>query len=227
MSTLVLVRHGLTAMTGPRLAGWTPGVALDERGLAQARALAGRIAAVPLMAVISSPLDRCLQTAEPILATRETAELEVDERFGEVRYGEWTGRELTELVKEPLWRVVQGHPSAVRFPGADGESLAGAQCRAVDAVRDWNTRLGPEATYLVCSHGDIIKAIVADALGLHLDLFQRIQVDPASLTVIRYTELRPFVVRLNDIGGAVDDLLAPPPRPGAGEESDAHPGGGA
>lgn len=213
-------------MTGPKLAGWTPGVALDERGEAQAGALAGRLSGLALTAVISSPLDRCLQTAQPIVATRESTELEVDERFGEVRYGDWTGRELTELATHPLWRVVQGHPSAVRFPGEDGESLAGAQHRAVAAVRDWNARLGPEATYLVCSHGDIIKAIVADALGLHLDQFQRIQIDPASLTVIRYTELRPFLVRMNDVGGTVDGLL-PPPRPDAGDESDAHPGGGA
>lgn len=227
MSTLLLVRHGLTAMTGPRLAGWTPGLALDERGRAQARALADRIAAVPLTAVVSSPLDRCLQTAERILATRQPAELEIDERFGEVHYGEWTGRALTELAGEPLWKVVQGHPSAVRFPGANGESLAAAQHRAITAVRDWNARLGPEATYLVCSHGDIIKAIVADALGLHLDQFQRIHADPASLTVIRYTELRPFLVRLNDIGGAVDDLVAPPRAPAAGDESDAPVGGGA
>ena len=80
------------------------------------------------------------------------------------------------------------------------------QHRAVSAVRDWNARLGPDATYLVCSHGDVIKSIIADSLGLHLDLFQRIQVDPCSLTVIRYTPLRPFLIRLNDTGGSVADL---------------------
>ena len=99
------------------------------------------------------------------------------------------------------------------------------QHRAVAAVREWNTRLGPDATYLVCSHGDVIKAIVSDALGLHLDQSQRIIADPCSLTVIRYTPLRPFLIRLNDVGGAVDDLLPRPARPAA-NESDALVGGG-
>nr|BFE36626.1 histidine phosphatase family protein [Actinomadura rugatobispora] len=236
------MRHGLTAMTGPLLAGWTPGVALDERGRAQVRALGGRLAPVPLAAVVSSPLDRCLETADAVAAGRDGIEkVRVDERFGEVRYGDWTGRPLKELAEEPLWRVVQAHPSAARFPGEDGEALADAQHRAVTAVRDWNARIagehGEDAVYAVCSHGDIIKAIVADALGLHLDQFQRIQAAPASVTVIRYTELRPFVVRLNDVGGDVADLLPPPPRSedeenggdagGAGGRGDAAVGGGA
>ena len=95
------------------------------------------------------------------------------------------------------------------------------------AVRDWNARLGPDATWLACSHGDVIKAIVADALGLHLDSFQRIQADPCSVTVIRYSELRPFVVRTNDTGGSVADLL-PPPKKGRRRKasSDAAVGGG-
>jgi probable phosphomutase (TIGR03848 family) len=220
VATLLLVRHGLTEMTGPVLAGWTPGVHLDERGRRQAAELATRLAPVTVDAIISSPLDRCRETAEAILAGRDGLVLQTDERLGEVRYGEWTGRKLDELAKEDLWKVVQAHPSAARFPG--GESLAEAQHRAVSAVREWNDRLGPDATYLVCSHGDIIKAIVADALGVHLDQFQRIQSDPAALTVIRYTELRPFIVRLNDVGGRVDDLLAK-----SGRDSDAPVGGGA
>ncbi|MFF5259580.1 MSMEG_4193 family putative phosphomutase [Actinomadura viridis] len=244
MTTLLLVRHGLTAMTGPVLAGWTPGVSLDERGRAQVRDLAARLAPVPLAAVVSSPLDRCVQTAEAVAAghAEPIEKVELDERFGEVRYGDWTGRPLKELAEEPLWRVVQAHPSAARFPGEDGEALAAAQHRAVAAVRDWNARIaaehGPDASYLVCSHGDIIKAVVADALGLHLDQFQRIQAAPASLTVIRYTELRPFLVRLNDTGGGVQDLLPPPPGDGdaggegtkdgaTGAEGDAPVGGGA
>lgn len=219
-------------MTGPTLAGWTPGVHLDDRGEAQAAALADRIAPVPLTAVVSSPLERCRETAAAIVAPRDEVKIEVDDRFGECRYGDWTGKPLKKLAKEPLWRVVQAHPSAVRFPG--GESLAEVQHRAVAAVRDWNARLGPEATYLACTHGDVIKAIVADALGLHLDQFQRIQADPASLTVIRYTELRPFLVRLNDGGGGVGDLV--PQEEGGrsrgrrrrrGGTSDAPVGGGA
>ncbi|MEV5707114.1 histidine phosphatase family protein [Actinoallomurus sp. NPDC052274] len=220
MATLLLVRHGLTEMTGPVLAGWTPGVHLDERGRKQVAELAARLAPVPLDAIVSSPLDRCQETAEAILTGRDDLGVQTDDRLGEVKYGEWTGRPLEELAKEDLWKVVQAHPSAARFPG--GESLAEAQHRAVSAIREWNDRLGPEATYVVCSHGDIIKAIVADAVGLHLDQFQRIQADPAALTVIRYTELRPFLVRLNDVGGRVDDLLAK-----SGRDSDAAVGGGA
>jgi broad specificity phosphatase PhoE len=125
--------------------------------------------------------------------------------------------------------VVQAHPSAVTFPGAAGESMLDMQHRAVSAVREWNAKLGKDATYLVCSHGDVIKAIVADSLGLHLDQCQRIVADPCSLTVIRYTPLRPFLLRLNDTGGGVDDLLPrqKPAESADGAESDAVIGGGA
>jgi probable phosphomutase (TIGR03848 family) len=218
VTTLLLVRHGLTAMTGPVLAGWTPGVHLDERGVAQARALAARLDGVPLAAVVSSPLERCVETAEAL-----GREVTTDDRLGECRYGDWTGQELKKLAKDPLWKVVQAHPSAVTFP--NGEALRDTQARAVQAIRDWNERLGPDATYLACSHGDVIKAIVADALGLHLDQFQRITADPCSLTVIRYTDLRPFVVRLNDTGGGTDDLK--PAKRKRGKSSDAPVGGGA
>jgi len=227
VTTVVLVRHGLTHLTGPVLAGWTPGLHLDERGEKQAAAVAERLRPLPLTAVVSSPLDRCLDTAAAILAGRDL-ELQVDERLGECRYGDWTGRPLKELGKDPLWKVVQAHPSAVVFPGPEGEALRDTQVRAVAAVRDWNSRLGPDATWLACSHGDVIKAIVADAMGLHLDQFQRIMIDPCSVTVIRYTELRPFVVRVNDTGGGVTDLL-PARKKGRRRKasSDAPVGGGA
>ena len=236
MTTVLLVRHGLTATTGQVLTGWTPGVGLDERGRRQASALAARLVPVPLAAVVTSPLDRCRQTAEAIIAVRDPGNgqplrASVDDRVGECHYGDWTGKPLKELMKDPLWPVVQAHPSAVRFPGADGESMLDMQHRAVTAVREWNGRLGANATYLVCSHGDVIKAIVADSLGLHLDQCQRILADPCSLTVIRYTPLRPFLLRLNDVGGAVDDLLPPPEKDaaeaGRESESDAVVGGGA
>ena len=226
MTTVVLVRHGLTEMTGPVLAGWTPGLHLDERGRTQATALAERLRPLPLDAVVSSPLDRCLDTAAAVLDGREQ-ELQVDERLGECRYGDWTGRPLKELAKDPLWKVVQAHPSAVVFPGPEGEALRDTQARAVSAVRDWNLRLGPDATWLACSHGDVIKAVVADAMGMHLDSFQRIAIDPCSVTVIRYTELRPFVVRVNDTGGGVTDLLPPKRKGRRRASSDAAVGGGA
>jgi probable phosphomutase (TIGR03848 family) len=207
VTTVLLVRHGLTATTGHVLTGWTPGIPLDDRGQAQATALAARLAPLPLDAIVSSPLERCQQTAAAIAATRDSQQVLTEDRVGECRYGDWTGQPLKKLMREPLWRVVQAHPSAVTFPGPDGESMPDMQHRAVAAVRDWNARLGKDATYLVCSHGDVIKAIVADSLGLHLDQCQRIQADPCSLTVIRYTPLRPFLVRMNDKGGGVDDLM--------------------
>ncbi|MFD0886678.1 MSMEG_4193 family putative phosphomutase [Streptosporangium algeriense] len=233
MTTLLLARHGLTHLTGPVLAGWTPDLHLSDAGRAQAEALAVRLGPLELDAIVSSPLERCLETAGAVAAGREN-EVVTDERFGECRYGDWTGRPIAELAKEPLWRVVQTHPSAVTFPG--GESLTAVQHRAVSAVREWNERLGPRGVYLVCSHGDVIKAIVADAMGLHLDQFQRITADPASLTAIRYTPLRPFVLRLNDLGGEVAGLRPPEEeQDGPGEkaggqnltESDAAVGGGA
>jgi probable phosphomutase (TIGR03848 family) len=230
MPTVVLVRHGLTEMTGPKLAGWTPGLGLDDRGRQQAEAVAERLRPLPFAAAVSSPLDRCLQTAETILAGRETPLLEVDDRLGECRYGDWTGQELKVLAKDPLWKVVQSHPSAVVFPGPEGEPLAQTQTRAVAAIRDGNARVekaaGPDAVWLACSHGDVIKAIVADALGLHLDLFQRISADPCSVTVIRYTELRPFVVRMNDTGGDVAALIPPKKKRRRKASSDAVVGGG-
>src|SRR3954471_3882336 len=173
-------------MTGPKLAGWTPGLGLDERGRKQAEAVAERLRPLPFAAAVSSPLDRCLQTAETILAGRETPALEVDERLGECRYGDWTGQDLKVLAKDPLWKVVQAHPSAVVFPGPEGEPLREPPARAVAGIRankegdEADAR--PDTVWLACSHGDVIKAIVADALGLHLDLFQRISADPCSVT---------------------------------------------
>ena len=227
MTTVILLRHGrTTANAGGVLAGWTPGVRLDESGRAQAEAVAARLAPVPLAAVVSSPLERCRETAGAVLAGREL-ELRSDDRLGEARYGDWTGRTIKELARQPLWKVVQQHPSAAVFPGPEGEGLAQTQARAVAAVREWNAALGPDAVWLACSHGDVIKAILADALGLHLDQFQRIVVDPASISVVTYTETRPFVVRMNDTGGDVAALVPPKRRRRRKPSSDAVVGGGA
>jgi probable phosphomutase (TIGR03848 family) len=232
MATLILVRHGRsTANTAGVLAGWTPGVALDERGTAQAAALPSRLAGLPLAAAVTSPLQRCRETLQPLLDARPDLPLHSDERIGECHYGEWSGRKLKELSGEPLMEVVQRHPSTAAFPG--GESMRAMQGRAVDAVRDWNARIerehGEDAVYLMCSHGDIIKSVVADALGMHLDLFQRIHVEPCSVTAIRYTRLRPFLLRLGDTGDL--DSLRPrenvnEPREG-GTDGTAVVGGGA
>jgi probable phosphomutase (TIGR03848 family) len=229
MSTLLLLRHGLTALTGPVLAGRTPGLHLDERGQAQAAATAARIAALPLAAVVTSPLERCTDTAQVVRAAQQEAgrdpAWEVDERLIECGYGDWTGRQIKDLAKDPMWKVVQTQPSAARFPG--GESLIEVSARAVAAVRDWDARLGPDAVWVACSHGDVIKAVLADALGLHLDQFQRIVVDPCSVSVVRYTDTRPYVLRANDAGGELG-VFAPPAKKGRRRKtSDATVGGGA
>jgi probable phosphomutase (TIGR03848 family) len=230
--TLVLiVRHGLTAATGTALTGRTPGIWLNDRGRAQAAAVAERLAGVRLDAIVSSPLERCAQTAEAIAGRQPPGSaVRTDERLIEVGYGDWTGRSLRKLSREPLWRVVQAHPSAVTFPGLGGEALPDVQRRAVAAIRDWNTRLGPDAVYLICSHADVIKAILADSLGLHLDSYQRIVIDPCSLSVIRYTPLRPFVERMNDTGGSVATLTRSDKNPAGApalKPGDAPVGGGA
>lgn len=216
MTTLILLRHGRsTANTTGVLAGRTPGVQLDDTGKGQAWALAQRLKPVPLSAVVSSPMERCQQTVAPLLGGREPT-LQVDEQLAEVDYGDWTGREIKTLLKEPLWRVVQQHPSAAVFPG--GEGLATMSARAVAAIRAHDARIaeehGPHAVWLACSHGDVIKAVIADALGVHLDAFQRIVVDPCSISVVKYTETRPFVGRVNDTGGDIANLVSPPPKRG-------------
>lgn len=228
MATVVLLRHGrTTANADGGLAGHRP-VELDDIGRAQAVAVGQRLSALPLAAVVTSPLIRCRQTVE--LAVPGSAP-ELEEGLIECGYGEWEGEPLKKLAKDPLWPVVQQHPSAVVFP--KGEAMAAMAARAVSAVRDWDARItaehGPHAVWLACSHGDVIKAIVADALGVHLDLFQRIVADPASLTAIRYTSTRPFLLRLNDTGGDLAALVPPKRRrvrrPKAGD-SDAAVGGG-
>lgn len=236
MATVLLLRHGRsTANADGGLAGQRP-VELDETGREQATAVGARLAGVPLAAVVTSPLRRCRQTLELGLPGTTPA---VEERLTECGYGQWEGQSLKALAKDPLWPVVQQHPSAAVFPG--GEAMAAMSTRAVAAVRDWDARVtaehGPDAIWLACSHGDIIKAVIADALGMHLDQFQRLVVDPASVTAIRYTPLRPFVMRLNDTGGALAALVPPKrrrptstgaagsPRPRSAD-SDAPVGGG-
>ncbi len=191
-------------------------------------ALAQRLRVVPLAAVVTSPLQRCVETTDALLEGRDPVERHEDQRVGEVRYGDWSGQELKKLAKDPLWNVVQNHPSAMRFPGDGGEAMRDMQARAVTAVREWNARLGEDAVYAVVSHGDLIKAVLADALGVHLDQFQRIVVDPASVSIVTYTAVRPFVVRTNDVGGDLSFLVRPKNRRRRrrAASSDAAVGGG-
>nr|WP_269326743.1 histidine phosphatase family protein [Kineosporia mesophila] len=233
----MLVRHGRTAANASGiLAGWTPGVALDETGQAQATTLASRLENIPVRLAVSSPLQRCQETASTLLGSPGRPGLLTDDRLGECRYGDWTGRPLKELVKEKLWPVVQAHPSAVTFPGPEGESMPTMQHRAVAAIREYDARVaaefGDHAVWMAVSHGDVIKAILADALGMHLDQFQRLVVDPCSVSVIRFTPLRPFAVRINDSGTDLASLVPVPPADPAPDDdamssSDAVVGGGA
>jgi probable phosphomutase (TIGR03848 family) len=205
MRLLLLLRHAVTEHTGARLSGWLPGLHLSEEGRQQAKALAERLAPIPLDALYASPLERCQETAA-VVAEAKGLKVETLEDVGEVRYGDWTGRELKGLAREPLWKVVQASPSAARFPG--GESLFEMQARAVLAVERLRAA-HPEQTVAVCSHADVIKALACHYLGMHLDLFQRVVVSPASLTAIGFGP-GPYLVRLNDTGGNGD--LAPPRR---------------
>ncbi len=205
MATALLVRHGrTTANATGLLAGRAGGVTLDEIGREQAARAGARLAAVPLAAVVSSPLERCQQTAQHILDRQAgTPDASVDLDLTECDYGRWQGRRLTELATEELWPLVQSQPSAVVFP--DGESMAAMQARAVAAIRRHDAAVeaehGPEAVWVAVSHGDIIKSILADALGMHLDLFQRINVSPASVSVVRYGASRPSVHATNTDAG--------------------------
>jgi probable phosphomutase (TIGR03848 family) len=229
VALVLFVRHGLTAQTGPILTGRTPGVHLDDRGRAQAAKLGERARDLPLSAIVSSPLERCQETAKALAAGRGL-KVATDKRLIECGYGDWTGKAIKDLAKDPLWKVVQSHPSAVVFPG--GEAMADIQRRAVAAVREWDARVtaehGPDAVWAAVSHGDVIKSLLADALGMHLDSFQRIQVDPCSVSAVRYTELRPFVIRSNDTGSDLTTFTPPPPsRRRKKASSDAVVGGGA
>ena len=225
MAIVLLVRHGrTTANSAGILAGRSPGVLLDDTGHDQAARMGQRLADVPLVRVVTSPLERCRQTSQAILDRQENAvDLVVDEAITECDYGRWQGRELKELADEPLWSTVQTQPSAAVFP--EGESLAAMQARAVAAVRRIDAAVeaehGPSAAWAAVSHGDIIKSVLADALGMHLDLFQRLHADPASVSIVRYGRQRPDVVCSNSSAGELGWLRS------VRETEDAPVGGGA
>ncbi|WP_111720946.1 MSMEG_4193 family putative phosphomutase [Homoserinimonas sp. OAct 916] len=225
MATVILVRHGrTTANADGLLAGRSPGVHLDKIGRDQAARTGERLSVVRLVAVVSSPLQRCRQTAQMILDRQaDSPALMVEKGINECDYGQWQGRSLEDLAKEELWSVVQRQPSAAQFPG--GESLAAMQARAVAAVRRhdaaFESQHGPGAVWAAVSHGDLIKAILADALGMHLDLFQRLNVAPASVSIVRYGPHRPEVIATNTEAGDLSWLANSTPT------ADAPVGGGA
>ncbi|WP_265521161.1 MSMEG_4193 family putative phosphomutase [Oerskovia flava] len=225
MPTILLVRHGrTTANARGILAGRAGGVRLDAAGRDQALRAAERVAGVPLSRVVTSPLERCRQTARSLLEHQAGAPEQATEHgITECDYGQWQGRVLKDLAAEPLWSVVQTQPSAAVFPG--GESLAEMQARSVAAIRrhdaEVEARYGADAVWAAVSHGDVIKSVLADALGMHLDLFQRIVVGPASISIVRYGAHRPEVVATNTDSGDLSWLRTAAP------VGDAPVGGGA
>lgn len=204
MTAIYLIRHGENDWIGKRLPGRTPGLHLNDRGRAQARAIAELLRGVRLEAVYSSPLERALETAEPLAKVKG---LRVRRRPGlvEMKAGSWQGQSLHNLRRRRLWPLIQFTPSLARFPG--GESFVEAQARIaaeLEALRRLHPRRG--AAIACFTHADIIKLAVAHVLGLPLDLFQRILIQPASITLVQLAPGRAFLIRLNDArAGEVSD----------------------
>jgi probable phosphoglycerate mutase len=197
VTTLFLIRHGLTAQTGKTLYGRTEGIGLDDRGRAQAEGLVDRFEGVRVHAIYTSPLERCVQTVEPLAAARRLP-LERRPALIEMEAGTWTGRPLAQVRRTKAWRVLQETPSAFRFPG--GESFPEAQARAIDEL----TRVAerhPRGSVVVATHGDIARMLVAHFAGVHLDRFQRTIVDTGGVSVIHLDGGRPHVLLVNDTGG--------------------------
>jgi probable phosphomutase (TIGR03848 family) len=197
MTTLLLIRHAVNdwVKTG-KLAGWTPEVHLNEDGLAQAEALGKRLADMPLKAIYSSPLERTMETAQAVAGHHPSLTIETCAGMGEVDFGRWQGEKIEKLTRRKMWHVIQYTPTRAYFP--EGETMRGAQARAVDALEEL-ARKHPRDMIAVVSHSDIIKMVLAHFLGMPLDLFQRIVISPASLSVVQLGYGRPFVVQVNDI----------------------------
>lgn len=214
MTRILLIRHALNDWVGKRLAGWTPGIHLNDEGRRQAQELANRLAPLTIEAVYSSPLERAVETAEAIAGPRSLP-VHTREGLGEVRIGEWTGRSIEELKGTRDWWAVQVYPSGTRFPG--GETFYETQSRAVQEVEAIR-QAHPKGTVVIVSHADVIKAVVAHYLGLHLDLFQRLVISPASVTVLQFSEFGPRLLCLNETGHIPEE-----PKPAlVPEEEPAH-----
>jgi probable phosphoglycerate mutase len=209
MQTLLLVRHGKAEFKPGHLYGWTPGVHLSAEGRDEVKKLAERMESLRFTAVYSSPLERAVETAEAIMDGRRQ-EIRIAEGLGEVKYGKWQGKAYKTLMKTPLWRTVQLTPSQVTFPG--GESLMELQRRGVAAIEEIRAK-HKKGLILAVSHADMIKAVCAHYLGMHLDLFQRLNVDTASVTAIAFFDRGfPRVLRIGDTGN-LDGLQPPKPAP--------------
>jgi probable phosphomutase (TIGR03848 family) len=196
MTTLVLIRHGHTDTAGKRLSGWTPGVHLSARGHEQAERLVDRLEGVKIDAIVSSPLERCRETAAPLARARRLA-VRIRRAWIEVGYGDWTGRPISQLRRTKLWRTVMHAPSNVRFPG--GESLLEVQARAVQAALDV-AREHPRGAVAIVSHADVIRLLVAHVAGTHPDHLQRWSVDTGSISAVSLSDGVPRLLAVNDTG---------------------------
>lgn len=229
MAIVLLLRHGhSTANEQGVLAGWSPGVGLTDRGREQASAVARRLAPLTVARVVSSPLQRCAETAAIALAGHAVG---VDDRLGECHYGAWTGLALAEAAQDPLWRVVQDDPGAATFPDHAqfrAESLRAMADRVVGAVRALDAEVeqehGTDAVWVAVSHGDPIKAVVAEAVGAGLAGLQRVRVDPGSLSAVQITAHRTVLLASNTTKGDLLGLVSAPAHTPAG---DSEIGGGA
>jgi probable phosphomutase (TIGR03848 family) len=198
MTNILLVRHGETEwVTKNRLAGRIPDIHLNEKGRRQADEVAERLGHLPIKAVYSSPVLRCQQTAALIARAHQLQVCELPAVI-EVQYGQWEGREIKELAKQKAWQTVQHFPSRFRFP--EGESMLAVQFRAVNALEDLAQRY-PKEMIVVVSHADVIKLTLAHYLGVHVDLFQRVAISPASITALGLTDEGQIrILRVNDDG---------------------------
>jgi len=196
MTTLFLIRHGLTAVTGSRLYGRTAGISLDERGRRQAAALVDRFDGVRITAIYSSPLERCVETLEP-LASTQRLEIRRSDALIEMDAGDWTGRTLRSLQRTKLWNTVQRNPSRFQFPA--GESFVDAEARVLDEIERIVTR-HPRGRVLIGTHGDLVRMLVSHYTGAHLDQFQRVLADPASVSVVHLGDGVPRILLVNDTG---------------------------
>lgn len=197
MTVVLLIRHGVTpASDRGVLSGWTPGIHLSERGREETQRLAERLDGLPIRAIYSSPLERCRETAAPLAASLRVRPA-IRSGLGEVRYGDWTGRPMRQLVRTKLWQVVQSVPSRARFPG--GESLLEVQERAVREI-ERIAASHPKAVVAVFTHGDVIRLALAHYAGVHADLFQRLIVEPASVSVVALGGGIPRILKVNDTG---------------------------
>lgn len=206
---VLLVRHAVTAETGPKLTGRAPGVHLSDVGVQQARAVANRLAPLSVKAVYASPIERTTQTAEHVADCHGLAVVAFPAAI-EADYGEWTGGLISELARTPEWKVVQRTPSRARFPG--GETIRSMQARMVGGIEDV-VRDHPGDTVVLVSHADPIKAAIAHYAGMHLDLFQRLHVSPASVTALEFNGHATMLLKVNDTG-SLDELCPPAPAQG-------------